>query len=50
MNDRDARDGQRQAAPMRPAGDAFVLDTTQLDAEAAFAVARDYVASKLRAT
>jgi cytidylate kinase len=50
MKDRDARDGQRQAAPMRPAGDAFVLDTTQLDAEAAFAAARDYVASKLGAT
>lgn len=49
MQDRDARDSQRRTAPLRPAGDAFVLDTTDLDADAAFAVARDYVASKLGA-
>lgn len=49
MQDRDARDSRRRTAPLRPAGDAFVLDTTDLDADAAFAVARDYVASKLGA-
>jgi cytidylate kinase len=47
MQDRDARDSQRRAAPLRPADDAFVLDTTDLDADAAFAAARDHVAGKL---
>ncbi len=50
MQDRDARDSRRRTAPLRPAGDAFVLDTTDLDADSAFAAARDYVASKLGAT
>ncbi len=47
MQDRDARDSQRRTSPLRPADDAFVLDTTDLDADAAFAAARDYVAGKL---
>jgi CMP/dCMP kinase len=47
MQDRDARDSQRRTAPLRPAGDALVLDTTGLDADAAFAKALDYVAGKL---
>jgi cytidylate kinase len=50
MQDRDARDSRRQTAPLRPADDAFVLDTTDLDADAVFAAARDYVAGKLAAT
>jgi len=33
---RDARDGERAAAPMRPATDAVLLDTTDLDIDAAF--------------
>ena len=36
---RDARDAGREAAPMREAGDAHRLDTTDLDADAAFAAA-----------
>jgi cytidylate kinase len=47
MQDRDARDSQRRTSPLRPAGDAFVLDTTDLDADTAFAVAREYVAGQL---
>jgi CMP/dCMP kinase len=47
MQDRDARDSQRRTAPLRPADDAFVLDTTDLDVDAAFAAARDYVAGQL---
>jgi cytidylate kinase len=47
MQDRDARDSQRRDAPLRAADDAFVLDTTDLDVEAAFAAARDYVSQKL---
>ena len=34
---RDARDGQRAAAPLRPASDAAVLDTTDLTIDAAVA-------------
>jgi cytidylate kinase len=37
MKLRDARDQERQTAPLRPASDAFELDTTALDADAAFA-------------
>jgi cytidylate kinase len=33
---RDERDSNRAAAPLRPARDAFILDTTTLDADAAF--------------
>jgi cytidylate kinase len=47
MKDRDARDSGRKAAPLRPADDAFVLDTTALGAEAAFAAAIAYIDGKL---
>ncbi|MGX7705700.1 (d)CMP kinase [Methylobacterium sp. Gmos1] len=40
---RDARDADRDAAPLRVAEDAVVLDTTALDAEAAFRAATDLV-------
>ncbi len=46
MKDRDARDSQRRAAPLVPADDAFVLDTTALDADAAFAAALDFIDRK----
>ena len=36
---RDAADAARATAPMRPADDASVLDTTDLDADQAFAAA-----------
>lgn len=49
MKDRDARDSQRRVAPLVPAGDAFVLDTTALDAEAAFRAAIDHIGRKLAA-
>lgn len=42
---RDARDAERAAAPMRAAPDARHLDTTALDADAAFARALDIVAA-----
>jgi CMP/dCMP kinase len=45
---RDARDRERQTAPLRPAGDAIELDTTALDADAAFAKAADLIARKLK--
>jgi cytidylate kinase len=47
MKDRDARDSQRRAAPLVPADDAFVLDTTALDADAALAAALGFIGRKL---
>ncbi len=47
MKDRDARDSQRQAAPLAPAPDAVVLDTTALDADAVFKMACDIVGRKV---
>lgn len=43
LRERDARDSARSIAPLKPAEDALVLDTTQLDADAAFAAAMDLV-------
>ncbi len=40
---RDERDTTRSAAPLRPADDAVVLDTTMLDPEAAFRAALEIV-------
>lgn len=48
MKDRDARDSQRSVAPLVPAEDAFVLDTTSLDADAAFAAALGHISSRTR--
>ncbi|HWK47095.1 MAG TPA: (d)CMP kinase [Stellaceae bacterium] len=45
---RDQRDASRLSAPSKPAEDAIVLDTTHLDADAAFAIAADLVGRKLR--
>ena len=44
---RDAQDRRRAAAPLMPAADAAVLDTTALDAEAAFAAALAVVRQRL---
>jgi CMP/dCMP kinase len=40
---RDARDTARHDSPLRPAPDAFLLDTTDKDIEAAFRAAVDYI-------
>jgi cytidylate kinase len=39
MKDRDARDSGRAVSPLVPAADAVVIDSTELDADAAFAAA-----------
>ncbi len=44
---RDERDMERAAAPMRPAADAFLLDTTNLDIEAAFNTAVGEITRKV---
>ena len=46
MKERDARDRQRAVSPLVPAADAYVLDTTELDADAALAKALDYINSR----
>jgi len=43
LKERDARDTDRATAPMRPADDAHVLDTSEMDADAAFEAALDIV-------
>ena len=43
---RDARDAGRSDAPLRAAADSILLDTTRLDADAAFAAALHIVESK----
>jgi cytidylate kinase len=47
LMERDARDGRRAVAPMKPAEDAFLLDTTDLDADAAFEAALRHVSEKI---
>jgi CMP/dCMP kinase len=44
---RDERDMHRATAPLKPAADAITLDTTHLDADAAFQAALDLVTAKL---
>jgi cytidylate kinase len=39
LKQRDARDSQRAVAPLKPADDAFLLDTSALDADQALAAA-----------
>ena len=39
MKERDERDTNRSVAPLKPAEDAFILDTSDLDADQAFAAA-----------
>ena len=48
MKERDARDATRKVAPLTPAPDALVLDTTALDAEAALAVAVAHISRRWR--
>jgi cytidylate kinase len=50
MRARDAADAARAAAPLRPAADAILLDTTALDADAAFARALGHVEAATRDT
>ncbi len=47
IRSRDARDSQRAVAPLKPAADAALLDTTDLDIDAAFAAALALVKPKV---
>ena len=46
MAERDRRDSERAAAPLRAAPDALLLDTTDMDADAAFAAALAFIEGK----
>jgi len=47
MEARDARDAGRRAAPLRPAPDADLLDTTKLDIDSAFAAAESFILQRV---
>jgi len=47
LAERDARDSSRSVAPLVRAADALLLDTTSMDADAAFAAALAHVESRL---
>jgi len=47
MKERDARDSSRATAPLEPAEDAKLLDTSDLDAEQAFAEALEFINSRI---
>jgi cytidylate kinase len=47
MRERDARDTARSTAPMRPADDALIIDTSALDADQVFRLAQDHIATKI---
>ncbi len=46
MKDRDARDSQRAAAPLKAADDAIVLDTSDMDIEEVIAQAKSIISGK----
>jgi cytidylate kinase len=46
MAERDRRDSERAAAPLRAAPDAYQLDTSDMDADAAFAAALAFIERK----
>jgi cytidylate kinase len=48
LRERDARDRSRAVAPVLPAGDALLIDTTDKDIDTAFAIARAHVAGAAR--
>ena len=50
MRRRDARDSERLAAPLRAADDAYRLDTSRMDAEAAFQAALKFVCQRVDST
>ena len=48
MRERDARDTARSTAPMRPAEDALIIDTSALDADQVFRLAKDHIDQIIR--
>jgi 3-phosphoshikimate 1-carboxyvinyltransferase len=48
LRERDERDANRSVAPLIPAEDAFIIDTSKMDADDVFALALEIVRKKLR--
>jgi len=46
MRERDARDSSRSIAPLVPADDAFIMDTTRVDADAVFTAALEFISKR----
>lgn len=46
MKDRDARDSQRDIAPLAKSEDALLIDTTEMDPEKVFSVALDHLSTQ----
>ncbi|MSP20611.1 MAG: (d)CMP kinase [Alphaproteobacteria bacterium] len=46
VRERDARDRERAVSPLKSAPGAFLLDTTDLDIDAAFAAAKAYISGR----
>jgi cytidylate kinase len=46
LQERDERDSGRKVAPLMPAGDAYLFDTSKLSADEAFAQALAYIAKQ----
>jgi cytidylate kinase len=45
MKERDGRDSDRAVSPLEPAKDALQLDTSEMDADQAFAAALSFINS-----
>jgi cytidylate kinase len=43
MQERDTRDRSRSAAPLRPADDAIIIDTSTMDADDVMALALSHI-------
>ncbi len=48
MKERDNRDASREVAPLEPAQDAFVLDTSELDPDTVFTEALNFIKSRCK--
>ena len=46
LKERDARDTMRNVAPLKPAEDALVIDTSDLDSVAVYVAALDFISRK----
>jgi len=49
IRERDQRDSTRAVAPLRPAGDALLIDSTGLSVDAVVAAILDYASGKIPA-
>ena len=47
MKARDARDSDRSVSPLKPADDAYILDTSKMNADQAFETAKAYIVTKI---